>query len=348
MVRYATRTEVTTPLDIRPSALMAPRVDRALESASRDVETLCNRRTGFYPTIATRTFDYPNTQNAISGRLWLDGTPLISLTSMTSGGVAVPPANVFARPDIGPPYSYIELDRSMSSALSGGTTAQRALSLTGVWGFSNTETVVGTLTAGVGSSALSLAVSAPVDVGALLRIDSERLEVTEASWAASTETLTASIAADVSAEVLTVSSTTGYVPYETVLIDAERFFVTDVVSATQLNVKRSWDGTTLAAHSNGAAVRRQLALTVTRGAAGTAAASHSLAAAVQRWTPPPLVRDLTIAYAQDRILQEGSGYLRLAQGGDGRALGVSASANIANLEKRVYAAYGRKARHRAV
>lgn len=344
MVRYATRDDVCLPLDIRPDAAMASRVDRAIDSASRQVETLCNRRTGFYPTLATRTFDYPNDQNARVGRLWLDGTPLISLTSMTSGGVAVPTGNVMLRPDNGPPFDYIEIDRSTSSSLASGNTAQRSLSLTGLWGRSNDESAAGTAGA-LTSSATTLTATVPIGVGSLIRVDSERMEVMEAGWIAG-PTLSSTPTASAADASLTLSSTSGIVPGETLLIDSERMLVVEVVSGTVVNVKRAHAGSPLAAHAPAAVVYRALSLTVTRGAAGTTAATHSASASVFRWIPPHLVSALTIAYAQDQLLQENSGYARML--GTGRQNNTVDASGIRVLEKRVYAAHGRKARHRAV
>jgi hypothetical protein len=145
---------------------------------------------------------------------------------------------------------------------------------------------------------------------------------------------------------LTLSSTSGIVADEVLLIDTERMLVTDVVSGTVVNVRRAWDGTPLAAHSPAATVYRQLTLTVTRGAAGTTAATHSASAPVFRWLPPSLVNALTVAYAMDRVLSETAGYALTRRQGDTER--TVSGTSLAAIEKRVFAAYGRMARTRAV
>ena len=54
-------------------------------------------------------------------------------------------------------------------------------------------------------------------------------------------------------------------------------------------------------------------LTVTRGALGTTAATHADASSVVRWDPPGLVRALTIAETENRLLQVIAGYSRTSK-----------------------------------
>ena len=75
------------------------------------------------------------------------------------------------------------------------------------------------------------------------------------------------------------------------------------------------------------------------------AASASAGASLGIYRAPSLVEQLTIAYAQDRRAQESAGYARTIGQGEGERQ-VSAR-GIADLERRVMAAYGR-VRHLAI
>jgi len=67
---YATREDVMRALDSKLTARNAAQIDRALQSASRDIEALCHRT--FYPEQAERSWDWPDSQQRPSWRLWLE------------------------------------------------------------------------------------------------------------------------------------------------------------------------------------------------------------------------------------------------------------------------------------
>lgn len=354
-IRYATREQVKTASEITTAANLDAAVDGAIEAASRSVEALTLRR--FYPTTATRVFDWPNEQRARPWRLWLDADELVSVSSLTSGGVVIPPSDFFLEPaNLGPPYTWIELDRSSNAAFGGGATPQRDIAITGVFGYTADTVPAGTLTAGVNASVTTLPVSngAAVGVGALIAVDTERMTVTDRGWAATGATLTGNVTAAKSAVSLALSVADTVHAGELLLVDAERMLVVDVAGTTVV-VQRAVDGTVLAAHSLGAAVSASRSLTVTRGATGSTAASHSSSAAVLRHTPPGLVESLTIAEALETINQRKAGYARTdktsatensSRGyiGTGYVLGVG----LAGLRQQVLTAYGRQARTAAV
>ncbi|WP_181787213.1 hypothetical protein [Streptomyces phytophilus] len=339
-------------LDSKSTARTSGQVDRAVESASRDVDRLCHRR--FYPQIATRFFDFPSPQYARPWRLWLDDSELISVTSLSSGGTAINEADFFLEPNrSGPPYSRVEIDLAGPATFGGGDTHQRDITLTGLFGYRNDETQAGTLAAAVASAdATSITVDGPaaaaLGVGSVLRLGAERLLVTARANADTGQNLGGDLTPQNNSVAVTVADGTVFAVDEVLLIGSERMLIVDIAGNT-LTVKRGWDGSVLAAHTAGADVYAPRTLTVQRGALGTTAATHDSGAQVVRWDPPGPVRDLTLAEAVAQLTNEQTGYARTRRSGDGgsseRAMDATA---LAALRDRVYASHGRKARVRAV
>lgn len=347
---YCTRERVKRALDSAETARNNTQVDAAIASATDQVEGLTHRR--FYPTPATRYFRWPPSGPHCSYRLWLNADELISVTTLTAGGVVIPAADYFLEPiNSGPPYTSVEIDLSSASAFSAGNTSQRAIAIEGVWGHSAVTAPAGALAAAVtttSATTISVTDSAIIGVGDIILIGSERMIVTGKTMADTTvnidagDSLTAS-SADVG---LTASSLIGIpVIDETILVGSERMLVVDA-AGTLLTVRRAWDGSVLAAHAPSADLWAPRTLTVERGALGTTAATHLIAAAITKHVPPPLVSSLAVAEAMNTLLNEGSGYARVAGSGDnareywGRAL--------VGLREQVYTRYGRQARMRAV
>jgi hypothetical protein len=354
MVWFATREDVMRALDIKLTARNTRQIDRALESASRDVEALCHRT--FAPTIGTKSFDYPGGQYARPWRLWLDANELISVTTLSSGGVTISAADYFLEPQpYGPPYNRLEIDLDSSAAFSSGDTYQRAITVTGLWGYRNDETTVGALAAAVASTAASAvtvdaAASAEVGVGSVLRVDTERMLVTNQTMADTGQNVGgAGLIAQQNSVSLTVTDGSAFAVDEVLLIESERMLVVDIAGNT-LTVQRAWDGTVLAAHAAGVDIHAARTLTVTRGALGTTAATHTDEAPVVRWDPPGLIRDLVIAEALNRVTNELAGYARTRRAGGGLSSNDQAlvARDLPALRQQVYDAHGRKARLRGV
>ncbi|MFI2632627.1 hypothetical protein ACH5A2_19845 [Streptomyces collinus] len=350
---YATREDVMRALDVKPTARSARQIDRALQSASRAIDDdLCHRR--FYPEFATRSFDWPGSQYRPSWRLWLDDRELISLTSITSGGTAISPDDVVLYPLSGPPYNRVETSLGSSAAWGGGDTHQGDITITGLFGYRLDETTVGALAAAVATTAATTitvdgAASAELGVGSVLRVDTERMLVTNRTMADTGQNLGADLTAQKNSVTVAVTDGTAYAVDEVLLIDSERMLIVDI-AGNNLTVERNWDGTVLAAHTAGADVYAPRVLTVTRGALGTTAATHADAAAVVRWDPPGLVVDLAIAEAMNRLTNEQAGYVRTKRSGGGLSSNdqTLAARDLPALREQVYNAHGRKARHRGV
>ncbi len=342
---YCTRETVKSALDVKETAWANSQVDRAIDSGARTVEGLTHRR--FYPELRTMTWDWPNWQYAEAWRLWLNANELISVITLTAGGVTIGAGDYLLRPDDGPPYTHIELNLSSSAAFGGGSTHQRTISVTGLYGYRDDETTAGTLAEALDTSETAVDVSnaAAAGVGDIIRADDERMIVVGRQMLDSGQNIGADLASLQSAGTVAVSTGAAYSVGEALLIDAERMLVVDI-AGNNLIVKRAWDGSTLAAHTTGADIYASRTLTVERGALGTAAASHSNAATVYRHQPPGLVRDLNAAYAINQLLQEGSGYARVAGTGDNAR--EFTGRGIAALEDAVRTRYGRMARLEAV
>jgi hypothetical protein len=344
-VFYASRETVMDALDVKASAYTSGQVDRAIDSGSRDVESLTNRI--FYPLLATKSWPYPNTQGE-SFKLWLDGNELASVTTFTSGGVTVPATDYYLEPQAyGPPYDSIEINRGTSSALTAAFAGpQRSLNITGVFcGCALEEASAGTLSASLTSSATTFTSSQGVAVGRVLRVDSERMLVTERNFVTSSQTVQTPLTANLNNNTLAVTDGTQFSLRESLLIDAERVLVVDI-AGNNLIIKRAQQGSTLAAHT-GSTIYWHRQLTVTRGALGTSAASHAISATVVRHVVPPLVEQLSAAYALTRLAGEGSGYARQIGSGSSERAGTMRQ-DITSLEASVIRAHGRLARQRAV
>jgi hypothetical protein len=341
---YAQREALMDALDVKPSVQANSTADACIAGASRNVENLCQRF--FYPYIATKTFSWPNEQRARVGRLWLDRNELLSITSITSGGVTIPPGNVFLEPNnYGPPYSSIELNLSTSSVFTAGSTWQRAISITGTYGYQQDEDSVGTCIEVMDASETGLDGSGNpgIGVGSVIRLDTERMFVTEKSWVASGQTVLTPLTASAANVTIAVTDGTQFVSGETLLVDSERVLVTDV-AGNNLTVDRARNGSVLASHS-GSALYWPRTLTVQRGALGTTAASHLTNAPMYVLRIPSLIVEYTLALAEMYMLQRQSGWAR-AVGPDTNAR--TGPKLIRELEDAVYSAYGRKVRLRAV
>lgn len=342
---YCTREDVQTAIDSKFTARDTARIDRAVEAASRAIERTLHRT--FYPWTGTRTFDWPDCSYSRPWRLWLNQHELVSVSMLTSGGVTIAASDYFLRPDAGPPFTHVEIDLDSSAAFSSGDTYQRAISITGVWGFSADTAPAGTLTAAVSdttSTTITVSDSAAIGVGHILTVDSERMLVTGRRMASTGQTLQAALTAAKDSTTVAVTNGAAYAYDEVILLDSERMLVVDI-AGNNLTVRRAWDGSTLAAHT-GSTIYAPRSLTVERGALGTTAATHSNGAAISRHVVPGPVRQLAIAEALNTLFQETAGYSR--QIGAGETARESYARGLKDLRDEVYATYGRKARIRAV
>lgn len=347
---YATVERVMRAADIKASAFVKDEIIDALESSSDAVDRLVNlgdaTRPAFAPWKGEITFDFPTSNNGNAFKFFLNQFRLHSLTELTSGGddltsLALP------WPASGPAYSAIEINTDGDDNLDAGDagTGQRSLVADGVWGVFGEDRSRSTWTLGasINASVTTATLNAPIGIGSIVTIGTERMIVEDRAWADSTQTASA-LTANVGAQSITVATGSAFLAGEEILIDSERMLVREV-AGNVLTVQRASSGSTLAAHSNGAAIYWQRSCTVERGALGTTAAAHTSGDAVVIYRAPALAEQLTVAYAIDRRAQESAGYARTVGQGDSQRQ-VSAR-GIVDLERRLIERYGR-IRHRAI
>lgn len=346
---YCTREDVKNALDIKGTFVNTSQIDRAVMGAANDVYGILHRR--FYPEDGTKYWDWPNFQSAYPWRIWFDQYDLCTATAVTSGGVAISLSNIFFEPankEADEPYEYMELDRSSNAAFGGGATPQRSVAITGTWGYCNVTSPAGSLTSALTDTTgttVSVTDSSLIGAGQIILIGSERFLVTDRAMNGTGTTLAGNLTAQNNNVAVPVSDGTAFHAGEMILIDSERMLITDI-TANNLTVKRSWDGSVLAAHTSGVSIYAPRLLTVTRGALGTTAATHSNSAAVSKYLFPGLVTELAVALAINTVLQETAGYARTVGAGDN--VRNASGAGLADLRARVVARYGRKARARVI
>lgn len=270
------------------------RVDAAIDSASRGVESLLRRT--FYPWTGTRYFDYPPTDGPVD-KLWLGRNDVLSISSLVSGGVTIPPSGYLLWPYDGPPYIRLDINRGSSSAFGAGTTPQRAIAITGVFGYSLDEKTAGALAEALDAVETEVQISdaSLVDVGHILRVDSERMIVTGRGTLTSGQTLQSPLTASNAGVSVAVTTGSAFHAGEVILLDGERMLIVDIAGNT-LIVKRAWDGSTLAAHTS-PTIYTYRSLTVERGALGTTAAAHADTTPMVRHVIPPLIETFTRSLA---------------------------------------------------
>lgn len=339
---YCTREDVKLAFDTVVGSRYDTQIDREIQSASRSIDKRMRRV--FYPTLDTRPFDWLDHQYSISWRLWLNENELAGPpTLVTTPGLDIT-AGVLARPDQGPPYTRLEIDLSGDGAFQATSTYQRAIEVTGPFGFDLNETDGGALASAIGDTAgktVTLTSGAAVGVGALIRVDTERMIVTGKSYIDSTQTIQGDLQAQPNTNSVPVTDGSKFSPNEPLLVDSEKMWITDV-AGDNLIVTRAWDGTPIAPHTTGAAVYAQHQATVTRGALGTTAATHSLNAPVNVHVYPGPISTLAVADTLVRLGLERTGYALAINRGEMTKIGVG----IDDLWKQALDGYQRKIRTR--
>lgn len=350
---YATREAVALSLEATNKVASTRLIDRRLEASSRAVEGILKRR--FYPERRTVYVDWPNYQYAYPWRLWLEGNEIISLETLTAGGVSISPSNVMLRrgDEIDePPYDSIELDQSSAAVFQSGQTDQRAIAITGLFGDKDTDTSIPTALVGgnINSSVTTLVLNPAsgiydVGVGSVVLIGTERVVITDRRMS-DTAVNTAGTLDDLqSAQVLAVDNGSAFAVGETILVEAERMSIEDI-AGNNLIVTRAVDGTTLATHASGLDVYAARTFTVKRGALGSTAASHNTSDNAYAHVFPGLVEELTVAICSVLIEQNAAGYT--AEMGTGGSRTDTPGVGLPSLIAAAREAHGRLSRSDAI
>lgn len=347
---YATREQIKAALDVKETARSNAQIDRVILSASRTIEGYLNRK--FYPWIGTRYFSWPNNQRARPWRLWLDSDELISVTALSSGGIVIPATDYFLEPsNDGPPFRSIEIDLDSTSAFASNSgTSQRSIAITGVWGYAEDLTLVGELSSALDADVNDAATitwtdPAAVGVGTLLKIDNEWMAVKSRSFQNSGQDILDPLTANNNNVMVSVTTGSGFFVGETILVDAERMEVGDIIGNT-LIVRRAVDGSVLASHADNADIYAQVGIQLERARSGSTLAAHTGSTSIYRLVVPPLINDLCLAEAMVQMEQEGSAYGRVV--GSGETQREASGKGLDALRKQAMQVYGRRARHLAV
>jgi hypothetical protein len=363
---YATREEVRRAADVQLASYSDARIDRQIQSASRDVDRLCGRN--FMLNDTTVHFDWPNYQYAYPWRVWLDAAELADYTVnppvVDSGGVIIPNSAIFyGDPNYPtPPFTYIELDRSQNYSFGNGPTPQREIAITGSFGYWRQTEPAGSLAVAMSdTTSTSVAVTDGHNpgVGDMMIVDSERMLVTDSSFSSLSVGFSSGITAAFPSDNVG-TATVSLAKDEVIQVDSELMLVTQV--GPQPNtyvVKRAWGGSVIATHGSDTIYARRM-LTVQRGVKGSIAATHFDNAPISILSIPDSVKQLTVAYSIIGITQEVATYSSVqssrttGESALGRATPFAAvreqqpGSGIAILEERVLTSYGRRARSRVI
>lgn len=341
---YCTREDVLSVLGQLQAPRSATAVDRAIESATTSIDGRLHRT--FHPTLATKSFPWPDpNSNARSWRLWLDANDLLAVTTLTSGGTTV--TDYFLEPQrYGPPYTHIEINQAGQDSWSSGSTNQRAISVTGTWGYTNVARIT---TALVGSVAFGTSVTVTagdqIGIGDLLLIDSERMIVTGRRLISTGQTVQTPMTASAASTSLAVVNGTLYFEGEVLTVDTEQMLITAIIGNT-LVVERAVNSSVLATHT-GSTIYAPRIYDVVRGANGTTAVIHADGSLVSRSVVPAPIRSLAIGEALVELGQGAAGYARTAGSGDNeRTIGSGPGLN--DLRDQVETSFRRKVRSRVV
>lgn len=345
---YCTREDVLGVLGQAQTARIVPAVDRAIASATASIDSRCHQY--FHPVQAARSFTWPDpSSTAVSWRIWMDANPLLSVTSIVSGGAPVDVGDVFLEPQAyGPPYTCIEINTGTSSSFSSDNTGQRAVVVTGRWGYTDDVETVTTLASAISTTTattLTVADGAQVGVGNLLLVDTERMIVTGRALVTTATTLSSPLTASAADRTMVVANPLAYGIGEVLTLDAEQVLVTDRLAAALL-VERAVNSTVLATHT-GSTIYAPRQLQVIRGANGTTAATHLNAASVAVSVVPGPIRSLAVGEAIVEVQQATAGYARTAGSGDNERV-IGSGAGLNDLRNQVERGYARKGRMRAV
>jgi hypothetical protein len=351
-VWYCTEEDITSSLEIAHTARAKKIIASCIGAGALSVEGQLHRR--FYPELKTVTFDWPNYQYAGTNKLYLGDNELISVTSFSSGGTAISASDYFLRRSDNkdePPYTYIEIDSSSSSALSAGDTSQRAISITGLFGFRNDWTLDVADLAGDINTTVTTVDLKPLDnkldvgIGSLIRIGDEKMFVDNRRSLDTTQNIGGDLAQRKGTDSVLVSDGTGFALGEIIIVGSERMRVDDITGNT-LQVTRAFDGTTLGAHTTGADIYALRRFTVRRGVLGSTAVSHTTNDDVDDFLYPGLVKELNVAEAIVFLQQRGAGYARVVGSGENQR--EAAGLGLNDLRALTYQELGRKARLRAI
>ncbi len=322
---YASREAIKQALKI-PGTSRDRLIDRTAASASREIERVLGER-HFFPVTKKREYRWPQ-PDGVASRLFLD-QDLIAVTALTKDGddeTAIASGDFFLEPvNTGPPYDHIEIDQASGNFFaSASDSAQRAIRVTGRWGYNEDSEAAGTIddASGISASDTTLEISdaSLVDVGNVLLIGTESIFVSAKGTKDTTANLdTADLTRDDSEVSINCSDLAVVNVGEVLLIEAERMLIVDKSAASGaglLTVERAYDGSLLAAHTQPVDMLAFRSLTIVRGVNGTTAAIHADTTAIVRYLAPADIENAVLAVAEFYYQHGGAGWTGELAAGD--------------------------------
>lgn len=326
---YCTREDVKASPEIKTSARMNALVDQKIAAATTSINGLLLRR--FYPEYRTVSFDFPRCDGSPSYQLWLGYNELVSVAQVTVGGTATTDYTL---------KRFDELDEAPYSILEIGSIGfADPVEITGTYaGCRINETKVGVLAqdlAALDTATANVTWNTPrFGVGSILRVDDERMIITERTWVDTGQNTVSELTARQDSVTVTVATGSAFAPEEYILIDGEILRV-DQVAGNLLTLSRAQDGTVLAAHAVGADIYAMTGVQLERGALGTTIAAHTTTAPIYRYDVPSLIQELAVAETVASLQQASEAYKNVRQGLD-------------DLRKMAMQEYGRTNRSQAI
>jgi hypothetical protein len=334
---YASFTEVKRAADVPSSALYDALLADAMDEGKDAVIGLCQR--SFEPEIKTVTFPWPQDMTQDIRMLRLGKHSLISLITVTDGdGSTLDNANLRLIKEgsatDAPPYSAVMNSNGWTT---NGTFPDISVGILGLYGYDLNERSATTTVSMLSGTTVDVSNSSSVDVGALIRIGTERLVVLSKGWLNSGNSAAVTLDAEESSDRFTVTSGAAFNVGESITIESEEMVITKI-TGNQLVVKRATNGSALSAHTAVTAVYVDRRLSVERAVLGTTATDTAAGAVVLVHKFPGLVRQLHKAETLYLIQQDSAAYGTRSGSGQGEVPMTERA--IEALRVRVREAYG--------
>lgn len=347
--RYTTREAVKAAMSAAAGRATDIAIDRLIDQVSRAVDAATH--TWFIPR--TDTVYLPFDRKHVRGAKLFFDQYLLAVTSLKDQGGArtlTEGTHFRLQPENeGPPYSWAEIILSQSSVFeAGASTNQRSFEVTGRHGAYEATVAAAQLGAAIstaGATTAQVLDGSKVGVGDTLLAGTEQLFVSERdSIDLGVNSAGALTKSDADQTVTLGDPTDDLCVGEVIRIGSERMLVTDVDSATSVQVTRAYDGTTLAAHTTNADIYVYRRFTVERGVNGTTAATHADDLALTRYVVPPEIEELVIGEVIAALQQQRAGWGRTVGGErpvelSGRALSALRVRNTAMRRRNLFESF---------
>lgn len=276
---YIGREEVKEFLGVQANT-RNERMSLLIAAVSRFIETRTGRL--FYPTTATKKFDYAD-------GTWLEFPydDLLSLTSVADyrGTGSISLSNVLYEPVNSPPYDRIMIN-PQNDSFAYDDFPEQSITVIGEWGYCSGVVDSGATCPDLTASATSMAIAngSKLDVGWLLKIEDERIFISNLAAAADSTINTTAALNDYETDI-GVGTAASFSVGEVIRIDDEEMKILRV-DTSSLAVARAYNGTVAASHLTAKDVYVFRTFTIERGKFGSTAATHATGKAISRYVPP--------------------------------------------------------------